>query len=322
MLQIKDFILGYYSKVYTCFRTIRYFLIDALYTMQNSKDNGKFTKDKSDANIMLLMHSLEKGMSFSNKKLGWGGKKAEQLVDLLIKHISLFEIDNQVVVALSILNQYLKDPLSTKDLSIRQKIKELLYNHKELINDKIGGVKKIVSHDNFELSYQQILEFYKSRSSVRNFSDVHITDEEILKAKKMVSLTPSACNRQSSKVYVVRDRILVAKLLENQLGGQGWCENADVLFVVTSNCSYFSAEYERYQPYIDGGMYAINFDMALHSINIASCFKMYIRTPKRDFEFRKMLEIPNNEIPIILIFAGHYPDHLTYSPMSYRYVDL
>jgi nitroreductase len=322
MLQIKNFLLKYYDKILRCFRIVRYFTFDTIYTLRNSKDSGHFTKDKSDANIMLVMHSIEKGMSFSNKKQGWGSEKSERLTNLLERHISLFGIDNRVIVAINILNQYLNDPFSTKAPNIRQKIKNLLSKNNILLKDNIGGVKKIVSPIETVLSYEQILNFYKSRSSVRSFSEIHITDEEIIKAKQIANFTPSACNRQSSKLYYVRDRKLIDRVLLNQFGGQGWCENADVLFVITSNSSFFSGEYERFQPYIDGGMYAINFDMALHALNIASCFKMYIRTPQKDVEFKKIIGIPCNEIPIILIFAGHYSDKLSYSPMSHRYYDL
>ena len=45
---------------------------------------------------------------------------------------------------------------------------------------------------------------------------------------------------------------------------------------------------------------------------------MFVREPKREKEFKKLANIPENEIPIILILAGHYKDTQVVSPKSVR----
>ena len=62
----------------------------------------------------------------------------------------------------------------------------------------------------------------------------------------------------------------------------------------------------------------MNFVYGLHLNHVATCFKMFVREPKREKEFKKLANIPENEIPIILILAGHYEDAQVVSPKSVR----
>ena len=95
--------------------------------------------------------------------------------------------------------------------------------------------------------------------------------------------------------------------------------NADTIFIVTANGSYFNSTYESKEAYIDGGMYAMNLCMGLHMLKIGSCFKMFIRTPKIEKEFKRICGLQENEIPIVLLLAGHYDEeHLNRQPISVR----
>ena len=108
-------------------------------------------------------------------------------------------------------------------------------------------------------------------------------------------------------------------ILDLQLGDQGWCTNADTLFVRTGVATYFGGVYERHQAYIDGGLFAMNFIYGLHLQHIATCFKMFVRNPKVMKDFRKTCNIQENEIPIVLILAGHYSEESSECPVSSRF---
>lgn len=295
----------------------RVYSSDSRYQFQHLRGLCRDSKDKSDADIMLVMHALEKGMSFPVKKEGFGKEKSSALVDMLNKHITLYGIDRQVIVATNILNGYIQDPYSVRDVAVREKIKQYLVSNKAILGDEIGGVK-MVSMPSDNPGFDAIKKFYESRTSVREYSEEPLSKDEINKAIELAMTTPSACNRQASRVYVVQDKKKIVEVMENQLGDQGWCNRANTLFVVTSVSTYFGGLYERKEPYIDGGMFAMNLVMGLHVQNIASCFKMYIRHPDIDKTIRNILSIPENEIPIILILAGHYPDYETKCPISIR----
>ena len=293
------------------------FFADFHFYIKHSLINPVITQDKSNAQIMLVMHALEKGMSFPSARI-FGGEKAVRLIRLLDKHIEQYGLNKVCIVAINILAEYLKSPYATRDEESRNRICDFLgKNKKSITSSRIGGTKKVSEPSCFDKKI--IEEFYASRVSVREYSDDPVTDDEIREACRIASYTPSACNRQASRIHVFRDKNVIRKLLDNQLGTQGWCDNASVLICVTVNCNYFGGNYERYQALIDGGLYAMNFVMGLHLNHIASCFKMFIRTPRREKEFKKIAKIPQCEMPVVLILGGHYKSGIVTSPKSERF---
>ena len=310
-------ILEAFSRVRMRFTLLSVYRNDVKYNLRNLRGTCKDSKDKSDADIMLVMHALEKGMSFQGVKREFGKEKALSLVSLLDHHIDRYGVDNQVKVATSILSSYLQDSNSVRDENTRGIISNYLETHSNLIDERLGG-SKVVVEPNFNFTFNDLQDFYKQRSSVRSFSEIPLSLDEIQRAIGIAQLTPSACNRQASRVYVIRDREKIRRILAAQLGDQGWCNNADTLFIVSTIATYFGNLYERQQPYIDGGMFAMNLVMGLHAQKIATCYKMYVRLPKLDREIRGIVSMPENEVPIVLVLAGHYPDMPVESPLSHR----
>lgn len=295
----------------------RYYWADYRQCICYSRTTGRDSEAKSIAEIMLLMHALEKGMSFSEKKTEFGGEKARVLVRILQKHIETYGLSDRVCVALSILNAYLADPHSTSQPQIRSEIFALIERYSSKIDFSCGGAKRIGMPD-FDLSYDQLVAFFDSRVSVRDYADAPITDSEIECAKRIAMTTPSACNRQASRVYAIRDKKMMAQLFALQGGDQGWCQHAAAVFIVTTDLLFFGGYYERNQAYIDGGLFAMNFTLGLHAQKIASCYKMYLRDPRMDSAIKRLCGIQDSEIPIVLILAGHYLP-LAQSPVSHKY---
>ena len=267
------------------------------------------------AKVLLGIHQLEKGMSFTQFSREFGEKKALRLVDLLKKYNETGKKDFIFTLAINVLSEYLAVPNSTKNEKARNMISSFIEENKALVGKIETGTKIVSEPHSFDES--SIVDFFLSRNSVREFSDKPITDDEIKKVMDFASCTPSACNRQASRVHVYRDKQMMEKLIENQLGNQNWCKNAMAIFVITSDLNYFSMD-EQLQYLVDGGLYAMNFDWGLHLYHIASCFKMYIRLPEIDKEFHKISGIPQNEVPVVLILAGHYKEDSIKSPKSVR----
>lgn len=317
MRHIASFMKQRVRNIFTAVKMYKVFLTDCRFCLKYSITLNTNNKDKLRAKIMLLMHSIEKGMSFTDKKNGYGKEKAKGLLDVLKKYINQYGKDELSETALNILDKYFKDEQAYKAEDLKKEFYSLIKNINFKLSDNIGGVisvgKPVIS-----LTYSDLYSFYKSRRSIRYFSSEEIADSQINKAIEFAKLTPTACNRQTSKVYSFNDKSLMKQILENQLGDQGWCLNADTLFVITGNQSYFGGIYERSQVFIDGGLFSMNFVMGLHAQNIATCFKMYVREPNRDKSFRKITKIPHNEVPIVLIFAGHYLQNAINIPQSVR----
>ena len=295
----------------------RGFVYDYRYYMSTNYISTSNIKDKLSAKIMLTMHELEKGMSFKKNPREFGDAKANFLTDSLKKYKSLYGIDELYITSLNILNEYYKDAWSTKKIETRAKLESLLYEDSKYIVESMTGVKTISKPHPFNES--AILDFFISRSSVRDYSDQDVLPEEIQNAINFAKVTPTACNRQSCRVYYYNDKVVMNKIIENQLGNQGWCDRAKGIIVVTSNQSLFGKSYERSQALIDGGLYAMNLVYGLHLQRIASCFKMYVREPKREKQFRTITGVAYNEIPIVLILVGHYKEDCILEPKSHRF---
>lgn len=317
------------KKIYRLLRTkidahirkweiLRVYYNDYKYYVSNSLTlfGGGDLNEKIKGLILLHAHSLEKGMSFQTKKANWGALKASQLCNYINALTHEDTICEECVLAINVLNKYVKDEYASKDSALTNKIKDILERYKSVIDDSEYGLKEVSEPPVFDK--EVIQQFMSSRSSVRYFSAEPVTKAEIDGAMEIAYLTPTACNRQTSRVYAFRNKGTIQNIIDNQLGDQGWCNNADVLFVITGIQSCFGGSYERQQVYIDGGLFAMNFTWGLHLQHIASCFKMFVRDPKLQDKVKKICHIPENEVPIVLILAGHYKQESIMSPKSHR----
>ena len=271
-----------------------------------------------ERNMLLTSHALEKGMTFKKKKNNWGIQKSESLCASISSYTSNGGDNTDIIsLALNVLEQYIKDPSVSIDSSSNKRIQELLYMHREKLGEIRAGAKKTAEPPLFDT--KAIKEFLFSRQSIRTYSKETITQENIKNALEVAACTPTACNRQTSKVYAFQQKEKIKQILDLQKGGQGWCESANTLFIVTGVLTYFAGIYERTQIYVDGGLFAMNLVYGLHLQHIASCFKMFVRDPDVMSQFREICLIPENEEPIVLILAGHYPKEETTNPVSHRF---
>lgn len=297
--------------------TFKEFLYDGYEYISYNIDGFKTTdKERIGSRILLVAHSLEKGMCFEKKKQNWGHAKSLGLIKLM-RQYSKWDKDDIFKLGLNVLFKYSKDSYASKNHELIEEIEFLCKENKQYILPNEYGTKEIKEPSMFD--EYSLMKFFKSRSSVRFYSDAPITDKEIESALEVSNQTPSACNRQTCKIYAIRNKEKMRSILNNQLGDQGWANGAAALFVVTSNISRFGGTYEHVQAYIDGGMYAMNFVWGLHMHHIASCFKMFVNQHKVKKSFKKMCCIPNNETPIVLILAGHYRNKPIYGPVSHRF---
>ena len=292
---------------------------DKSFIKEFSSDNADSQPDYEDertlTRILLLSHALEKGQMFTVKKDNWGKEKSIALCKYLNAYLIHNELNDICVNAINILRSFADDKTASKCA-----LKDILtlygtYREKLFFHD--AGCIDLFEPKEFDK--EAIRYFFESRHSIRDFSEEPITRDEIKACLKFASVTPTACNRQTSQVYAVRNKDLMKQILDNQKGDQGWCMNADTLFIITSNQTRFSSEMERYQSLIDGGLYAMNFDWALHYNHIASCFKMFVRLPELEIKVKNLCGIPDNEVPVVIIMAGHYKTETVKGLVSHRF---
>ena len=150
-------------------------------------------------------------------------------------------------------------------------------------------------------------EFSQSRHSIRDFGKEPVSEETIRKALKMCERTPSACNRQTWKIYIYKDKEKRQELFNLQLGCNGFSEDMQYAILICGDIRGYNIN-ELYQMYVDGGIYSMNLLYALHYLDVAAIPLTMAHKKSRTKLIKKKLNIPENEMPVLLIGVGSYKE--------------
>ena len=144
-----------------------------------------------------------------------------------------------------------------------------------------------------------------SRHSVRNFDPSRIPDRSVVTdAVRVATSTPSVCNRQTWRVHFY-EGAEAQRILAFQNGNRGFGHLIPTVAVVTSDMRLFAGGAERYQAWIEGGMFSMNFILALHARGISSVTLNWSRLNRDDRTFRAVARIPDYERIAMLIGLGY-----------------
>lgn len=116
---------------------------------------------------------------------------------------------------------------------------------------------------------------------------------------------PSACNRQPWKVYHTTDPHKRDAALALQAGNRGFGHKIPNLLIVTADLRAFMPGEERYQIWIDGGIFSMSLIQAFHSLGIGTCCLNWSVSPKRDKQLRKIFNIDPSQSVIMMLAAGY-----------------
>ena len=183
------------------------------------------------------------------------------------------------------------------------------------LNQSEGGIRDFSRID--EADRAAFLRVFSSRSSMRHFDPTKIPSKEAIKEAVKVSLrTPSVCNRQTWRVhsYASED---AQKLLALQNVNRGFGQTIPHVLVVTSDLRLFTGTSERYQSWIDGGMFSMSLLLALHSGGLGAISLNWSVLNRQDKALRAAADIPDHERIIMLIGCG-YPVENSKVPVSSR----
>ncbi len=305
-------IIKLFKKKFRPLRDIIYAFFGTFYDFKRFYQYGGWSANHDDSfqrnyKIAKAYHSIEKSLSFFNRKQGSGWESVEKLVSLLenIKDDEILGFHEKV--SLSVLQKFLEieQNFEEKHIPCRNKAIELIDKFKSEENQK-GGFR-IYGTDALN---QGILEdpenFFLTRSSVRDFSDKEVDNNDICRAINLAKKTPSVCNRQSSHIYQTDDKKLIEKALLYQNGNSGFGHTIPCLLIVTSDLRAFDASGERYQHSIDGGMFSMSLVLALHSIGLSSCCLNWSCNGRNDLKLRKLINI-KPEHTVLMMLAVGYP---------------
>ena len=274
------------------------------------------TQNALEAKILRQTHIIEKGMSLSRPREKFGVQKALELMGFIDEFAECgYKIEDSIPVlnAFGVLKAYLTyhEEHGFRPENVLKKYEK--YSKYFLQKEKYGIVE--VSKSELNKGIQgSFPEFFMSRHSVRQFSERIIDISDIEKAVKLAMKAPSACNRQSCKVYFYKDKYVNKELGELIAGNTGFDDEVQNYIVVTSDMSAFYDPFERNQVYVDGGIFTMALVEALHYYGIASCILQNGEYKERNLKFKEICKnIPENEKIVLFIAIGYYKDTFTYA---------
>ncbi|GEK91053.1 nitroreductase family protein [Alkalibacterium kapii] len=262
-----------------------------------------------EARLTKEYHSIEKGLSYKELRLGFGKQVLQNVLELMKEYRRKgYPLDTHVYqTALSNLHSYIAvhDEAGFNVDALKEEVAQLETDTPDTCS---GGILYKSKAEVMEQSKQDFKTFAESRHSVRDYSGVPVDMAELEKAFELAKRTPSACNRQSWKLRVVEDPKLKKTIQKNQNGNRGFGDYIDKFIIITADVQYYDRIRERNQANIDGGMYAMNLLYALHYYDIAAVPLSGSLNLNQEKNLRSAFDIPDYENFIMFIGVGNYVD--------------
>ncbi len=269
--------------------------------------------EKLIGRIIAHYHVIEKGLSLKEPRLGFGQPMLKSLCKLLHNYLDNHYVINhsQFLSAVSSIKSYIE---FHKEKNFDVNNIELLYNkiiERIDINDSISSsTVEILKGEIIEKAESNFQDLAFSRHSIRNFTGEEVDLKIIKKAINIAQTTPTSCNRQTSRVYILNDKKMIEKALSFQTGNRGFGHLVNKLLVITSELNAFDGIQERNLCYVDGGMFAMSLIYALQYLGLGTCALNWAVDFDRDVKLRKSLLIEKSHNIIVLIAVGHLPDKI------------
>lgn len=294
------------------------FLVDYRHDIASyAKWSGTFrieSKRKAlQAFIIRRHHGLEKGLTLNDPRPGFGAHTVNAIVPSLEEYVRLYGFDQQTKIALNVLlchyefnlKHGIDDPrLRARLLALEDRVPE------ELKQEDRGGALTVTRQSLLKASAIDFRSFVNSRHSIRTYDPDMVETKLIEDAVSVAMKSPSVCNRQAVKVYVLADRSVRRKVMSIQNGNRGFGDQPDKILLITSDLQCFKDSRERHEAYVDGGLFAMSLVYALHSLGLGSCC-LNLNLNKRDLlTIKKTVGVPASEVLIMLIAVGVIPREL------------
>lgn len=279
---------------------------------KDASDFAKYYVEKAALNndfrysIMLLVHSLEKGMCMP-KPRPYGLDKVCELMGYLEK----MEANNQIIfeykIGLSILNSWVdfwEKHNWTKE-SVYKDVKEFIGKREPV--ELVSGCREYEgSFDDLSEKYHEVI---STRHSVRDFRACKLDMKDVQFAIDCFIETPTACNRQMCGLLYIENSEIKALLDKRVIGLPGFNKLNTHYFVITYDLSAFAYSGERHQGLFNAGLCSTNFINGLHAKGIGSCCLQWSNKPSEDSEVRKALGLRDSERIGIVIGCGYYKEN-------------
>lgn len=273
-------------------------------------------------NIILFVHTIEKGLSLSNPRPFFGKQNFRLIAELVEEYPeygSPFPIRMAKTAYIEYLEFHKKRALEDPFLEeVRAMLKRFDEKFPTVLpfDEGMRNVTEIFANvEKQQLSYP---DFIKSRFSCRSYAPSTVPMELISKIVKIAQAAPSQCNRQSPKLHLYQDEEMIQSLLTIQGGTRGFSQEVKNLFVVASEITAWSASSARNQDYIDGSLFAMNLMLSLHAHGLAACPLNIAFRNQKEKQLRRAGNIPDSQRLLMMISFGYPNKNVGYAASSPR----
>lgn len=282
-------------------------------------DNNTKAKD-SRVLLRRNVHRLEKGLIMRPRRDVFATRYISETVDAFVvtcnnAHLKKEELDWCV----SVLSHFFD--IAGKDSEIdaaREKYLACLEKLQPLDELTMKSVPYAKSHSEVsDISTEQLEKLFKQRRSTRWYADKTVEIEKIQQAMTIAKQAPSACNRQPFRFHVVTNKELVTKVADSAMGTVGFGHNFPMIIAVVGDLSAYPAERDRHVIYIDGSLVAMQFALALETMELSSCMINWPDVEDRERKLENLLGLEPYERTVMLMSVG-YADPEGYIPFSHK----
>lgn len=259
--------------------------------------------------VTLNWHRLEKGLALPKPRPGFGQDAAARLVALLDLYLDRHGMDATAAAGVDTLAawQAFNHPFGIQNKGVAQALARYA-RHPRPSQSPCGGTVPVTRAAVDAARPADPEAFFATRHSVRQFTGQPVGRATLERAVALALHTPSVCNRQGWRVHAFTDAGQRARLLAHQNGNRGFGDRAGAVLAVTADLRHFTSVGERYQGWIDGGLFAMTLAWAFHALGLGCCMLNWSVTRETDRALRREAGIPEHESVIMLMAVGHLPE--------------
>lgn len=288
----------------------------------NIHKNPIFENNRLLGEILRNTHSIEKGLSLDNVRLGFGYKKIRDAC-LMVKMYYTNGGDMNLVqlkMFRDALSQYVRFHKEKGfENEIIQEVKALLDDINLIIpssNKETGGFTFFRKPYYSESEYATFERLFKDRHSIREFDHKPVDSQILKRAIELAMRCPSACNRQCYRLYVI-DHKLFSMLGDWVEGTGGFDKELDKLLIITGQLSVYRLS-EQFQHVVSSSIFVAYLSMSLQANGIGACVIQRNIFPNKKWEkIKQNFNISGDELPVCCIGIGNLKEE-TKVPISNR----
>ncbi len=271
------------------------------------------TRPQMKAFLTMKYHTFEKGLALPDPRPGFGGDRLRELLSVLEPYEQRFGFDEVFAVCVNALTAY-QQFNAAHDIRLAE-LDTLLAGYRqkypEMADVREGGTREVTRAQIQRATAIDFESFVQHRHSIRNFASDPVDLGLIEKAVRLAQRAPSVCNRQAGRAHIYTDKARIAELLRFQSGNRGFGHVVPVLLVITADLQAFASPGERFQGWIDGGLFAMSLIFGLHAQGLGTCCLNWSVTMDVDKPMRKAADIADNELVIMMLAVGPLPETLS-----------